>query len=159
MTALSGAGLLSKLGSRRAFTFGFLLQSFLISTQLPVAFKTEWVKNGGGATGADTPFYYKQGFLEAFLYIGSILSGVGSATSWIAQGEYTAQCASEETKGKIFGIFWCMYMAAQISGNFIASLLIDQTSLSQFFVTFTVMMVVFSMGYMFLPKPQSLDPE
>ena len=71
------------------------------------------------------PFYYKRGFIITYLYLGSILSGVGSATAWIAQGEYTARCATEETKGKIFGIFWCLYMSSVVCGNFIASLIID----------------------------------
>ena len=65
-----------------------------------------------------------KGFLVTFLFVGAIMSGFGRGIAWVAQGEYTAQCATKETKGKLFSIFWFFYMSSQIIGNFIASLII-----------------------------------
>jgi hypothetical protein len=58
------------------------------------------------------------------LYIGSVLVGLGASLIWVAQGEFTSICASEETKGFYFGYFWAMYMSAEVFGNLIGALII-----------------------------------
>ena len=54
----------------------------------------------------------KQDTIKIILYTANIFGGIGSALIWVAQGEYTSLCATEETKGFYMGHFWAIYMGA-----------------------------------------------
>ena len=67
-------------------------------------------------------FFQSDGFIRTFSIIASIVAGFGSALIWVAQGQYLSKCATAETKGLYFGVFWSVYSLSQIIGNGLAAL-------------------------------------
>jgi Ion channel regulatory protein UNC-93 len=113
---------------------GSIFDSLWIITQIPPAYKVE------------EPLYYSIFVTESFIItsntLTSICSGVGAALLWVAQGKYISECSTEETKGFYFGMFWAFYMASQVFGNLIASLIFESFDL----VVFYIIMFCFSMS-------------
>ena len=66
--------------------------------------------------------------LKIILFAGAAVSGFGSATLMVAQGEYSALCATKKTEGFYFGYFWLWYMASQSAGPIIGSYLITKVT-------------------------------
>jgi hypothetical protein len=54
----------------------------------------------------------KKEVVITILFIGQILTGSGQAIIWVAQGEYMSKCASADSQGFFFGLFWCIYMSS-----------------------------------------------
>ena len=60
------------------------------------------------------------------LIIGSMVSGLGQALLWIAQGEYIGLCATKSTQGFYFGYFWGMFSINQVIGNWAGGKLLSE---------------------------------
>ena len=71
------------------------------------------------------------------------LTGIGDALIWIVQGEYLAQCATEETKGFYYGYFWVWFMGAQIVGNAAGAFMIKSTMGPSFFIILSAAEILF----------------
>ena len=88
------------------------------------------------------------------MYITNIISGFGQAIIWVAQGEYISLCATEETKGFFFALFWAFYMASQIFGNFAGAIIITRASGPIFFLIMGLIMLLSVTGYIFVKHPK-----
>jgi phosphotransferase system glucose/maltose/N-acetylglucosamine-specific IIC component len=94
---------------------GGLTMSVVIMAQILPAYYNELIDDDAERQKVEQTWYSflaNKTFVEVALVISSIISGLGMAFIWIAQGEYVALCASEETKGFYFGYFWLWYMSA-----------------------------------------------
>lgn len=52
---------------------------------------------------------YSDGFIYSILIFSSCICGFTTGVLWTAQGVYTADCATEESKGFYFSCFWTTY--------------------------------------------------
>jgi hypothetical protein len=60
----------------------------------------------------EIPFYQTTAWVYFSTTLMSILTGLGEAVQWVAQGKYMSDCATTKTKGFFFGYFWAFYMAS-----------------------------------------------
>lgn len=109
----------AKIGLKRSLFIGGLSLSFVTFSLISLAYYDDNANNND-----NNNFFLKRTVVISILYIGNVIVGFGAALIWVAQGEYTSICASEETKGFYFGHFWAMYMSAEIFGNLIGALII-----------------------------------
>ena len=77
-------------------------------------------------TGSESVIY-KDGFIYPILIVSSCICGFTTGVLWTAQGVYTAECATDETKGFYFSCFWTTYTFSQVVGNLIAALVLGNT--------------------------------
>ncbi|KAK8807287.1 hypothetical protein WA158_004046 [Blastocystis sp. Blastoise] len=52
-----------------------------------------------------------------FIYIYSIIQGLGSGLLWAAQGIYINDCSTEDDRGQKAGLFWALFMMSNVLGN------------------------------------------
>jgi len=73
------------------------------------AWRAEQINDGNDD---ESSFFMKKAVVIPFLFLGQILTGAGSAIIWVAQGEYISECATPDSKGFYFGLFWSIYMSS-----------------------------------------------
>ena len=83
------------------------------------------------------------------------LNGFGASILWVAQGNYLAQCATNENKGKFNSIFWAFYMASYVLGNVLTTFVITNVNLLQFYIIMTSICFLASCFFLFLKPPMS----
>jgi len=64
-------------------------------------------------------------------------------------------CATEQSKGFYFGMFWSIFMSSQIVGNLIGSIIIKKTSGPSFFLIMGCVLLSSLLGYCFLIIPKN----
>lgn len=102
-----------KLGAVKSMSrFALLNMPFLICLLLP-AFKHEDLNSKN--------FFLSDGFVYTSIILTSIVNGFAMGIVQPASGNYIADCATEETKGFYFALFWSFYMGSQIFGSLIAA--------------------------------------
>lgn len=58
--------------------------------------------------------------------IAAILNGLGGGILWCSLGKYISACATEETKGYYFGVFWFFYMGSQVVGSLLGAFILSE---------------------------------
>ena len=149
-----GASIASSLGLKGAFVTGFFLLSVMVFSQILTVWRAQQIEDG---VSVDSSFFMKREVVITILFIGQILTGSGQAIIWVAQGEYMSKCASEDSQGFYFGLFWCIYMSSQIFGNFIGSEIITQTFGPVFFIIMGTLMIAVVITFLFLRKPKPFE--
>ena len=88
------------------------------------------------------------------LTVSVILNGLGASVLWVAQGEYFSKCATEESKGFYFGLFWSIYQGSQILGSFFGGLIFGQNySKTLFFIIMSSIALLATISFGFTRRP------
>jgi len=96
----------------------------------------------------------QRNFVITILYVGQVITGLGQSMIWVAQGEYISLCATDDTRGFYFGLFWSIYMSSQIFGNFTGAIIITRASGPTFFLIMGAIMFIGALLNIFLKKPK-----
>lgn len=62
--------------------------------------------------------------MKILLVVTSMLNGFGAGLIWVSFGTYVAQCATEESKGYMFGLFWFIFNWCNIIGPFAGAMVL-----------------------------------
>lgn len=92
-----------------------------------------------------------QSSIKIIISLAAACSGLGSALIWIAQGEYSSDCATEETEGFYYGYFWAWYMMAETVGNPVGGVLITRTQGPVFYLILGIILSVAALLFLCLP--------
>lgn len=65
-----------------------------------------------------------------------------------------SKCATDDSQGFYFGLFWCIYMSSQIFGNLIGSEIITKTFGPTFFIIMGLIIIVVMFVLLFLRMPK-----
>jgi MFS family permease len=145
--------LVKKFGLRTIFIVGTQLNSLVVMAQILPAWFAEVQDDPESVDGHWYEWFTRRRVVETFLIISVILTGIGSALMWIAQGEYMAKCTTSQSKGFYFGYFWVWYMSAQIIGNLTGALIIERSSGVGFFIIMSLMAFAASLLFCCLIMP------
>lgn len=91
------------------------------------------------------------GLIKAIISVASACSGFGTALIWVAQGEYSSDCATEETEGFYYGYFWAWFMMAETIGNPVGAVLITRAQGPVFYLILGVVLTVGALLFLCLP--------
>eukprot|EP00347_Sterkiella_histriomuscorum_P022843 403336943 len=97
---------------------------------------------------------YQDGFIYSILIISSCICGFTTGVLWTAQGVYTAECATEDSKGFYFSCFWTTYTFSQVVGNLIAAFILGSMEQSSYFFIMTGVAASSTIVFATLRKPQ-----
>ena len=139
------APLVTRLGPKYSMFWGALCYFFWIICSLFPA--TSTYDNGRGL------FIFKSGFIYTIMIFSAGVNGLGASILWVGQGNYIAQCASEENKGRFFSLFWFIFMWQQIVGNLLGAFVLGSFSKVVFFIIMSILSFVGSMTFLFLRTP------
>ena len=108
---------LKKIGINKCLVLGALGHFTFVFAQVLPAWRSEYFIDTSDPNEEDADnkvkvFLQKKGFVIVCLVISVIINGVGAAILWVAEGEYMSKCATEDTKGFYFGMFWSIYQAS-----------------------------------------------
>jgi len=92
--------------------------------------------------GALWHFFYSKTTARVILIVGNVLTGCGQGIIWVAQGEFVGMCATEETKGFYYSLYWGLYMMSNILGSFVGAFMIRLSSGPSFYISMGVIMLV-----------------
>ena len=96
------------------------------------------------------------------MIISGAISGIGSALTWVAQGAYVSNCASDRNKGLFNGYAIIVFNLAMIFGNFTGGFLIARVTYTTYYTVIpciTICAVFFFIG---VKKPDQVvedEPE
>ena len=151
--AVVGASITTKIGMKLTFSIGFIFLSMMVFCQILTAWRAQQNENGNQDGGH---FFTSKRFVVPFLFISHIIAGFGQAIIWVAHGEYISLCATDETKGFFFALFWAFYMGSEIFGNLTGALIITRASGPVFFLIMGLIMLITVFGYIFLKQPKKI---
>lgn len=98
--------ILLKIGTIKSMAYFALLNlPFIICLIFP-AIKSEHLTDGY------QNFFLTDGFVYTVILITSIANGFAMGIVQPASGNYISDCATEESKGFYFALFWCFYMGS-----------------------------------------------
>lgn len=83
-----------------------------------------------------------KGLVEATLYLGSIIAGIGMGWASVVMGEYVGSCAKPATAAFYYGFAWMWYMGSEIVGNPVAGYVVDKVHGPLFFLIMGASMVI-----------------
>jgi MFS family permease len=104
ISAFLSAAIVHKVGMYRCLVWGSLLTFVFTAVNILPALH--------GAYPNSHNILISVPFIEAMLMIAAILNGLGGGILWCSLGKYISACATEETKGYYFGVFWFFYMGS-----------------------------------------------
>lgn len=151
--ALTASAIVQKIGLKATFILGFVLLSLMVFCQILASERAVVLTDDPNSTSLMS----KGGFVIPFLFAAQVIAGFGQAIIWVAQGEYNALCATEETKGFFFALFWAMYMGSQIAGNAVGAAIITSSSGPIFFVIMGIIMLASTALFMCLRQPHTFS--
>ena len=85
-------------------------------------------------------------FIFTFNVVSAALLGLGAAFIWLFQAIYVDECADEQTKGTLNGLFWSIYQVAQITSSSLATFILGNTDQ----LTFYLILLVFGVLAIFM---------
>jgi MFS family permease len=103
---LFSTSVITRVGYRISFAIGSLgIALWIVTSVFPALknYETDPYKR-------DNTLIYKDAFIYPVMIIASAACGLSSGVLWTVQGIYTAECATESTKGFYFSYFWFTYM-------------------------------------------------
>ena len=106
-SSLISPAVVSKMGFRWCFVIGALGHfAFLLSQILPA-----WAAESDQADeqNAVIKFLRSHHFIKIFSFICVTINGFAAAVLWVAQGKYFSKCATPDSRGFYFGLFWSFY--------------------------------------------------
>ena len=117
-----------------------------LSPDLAAAYKAFEMGTGPSPSSMGS-FFYSKDTCVVILIIGNFLTGVGQGILWVAQGEYVGLCATEETKGFYYALYWGCYMMSNIFGNGIGAVMLSLSTGPIFFIGCGVWMLIVAFGH------------
>ncbi|CDW80279.1 major facilitator superfamily protein [Stylonychia lemnae] len=105
----------------------------------------------------DTYVIYSDAFIYSIMIISSCICGMATGFVWTAQGVYTAECATVESKGFYFSCFWTTYTFSQVVGNLIAAFVLGSMDQSNYFYIMAGIAVSACLIFGTLRKPKKFD--
>ena len=98
----------------------------------------------------DDYFFLDKGFIEAFLYIASVLNGFGASILWVGHGRYISSIANDSNKGLFNSVFWAVMMASLIVGALFGAIVLQNTDAFTFYVIMSIMCFLASLFFLLL---------
>lgn len=83
--------------------------------------------------------------------IGAVFCGAGASVIWVAQGSYVSDLAGEESRTKLFALFWGLMMTSQIFGSILTTFILGLIGTTAYFIVLTAL--GFSSAFLFLLLP------
>ena len=124
--ALISSAIVAKIGVRNSLVIGASCQFVFIFSQIFPSWKEDFPAEKSHTKAKEVAlFFQSDGFIRAFSIIASIVAGFGSSIIWVAQGQYLSKCATAETKGLYFGMFWSVYSLSQVLGNLFGAIVFE----------------------------------
>lgn len=118
ISAFLSAAIVHKLGMYRCLVWGSLLTFVFTAVNILPALHGAYPDSHNILIGIP--------FIEAMLMIAAILNGLGGGILWCSLGKYISACATEETKGYYFGVFWFFYMGSQVVGSLLGAFILSE---------------------------------
>ena len=145
ITSLFSGAMFNRLGVKLCLLIAGTTNTLWILTMIFAAIKHEYPDIDSVVVKA--PFVY------TISIIVSLINGAGVTLTTVAQGNYISNCATEETKGLFFSIFWAFYMGAQVFGNLIASQIMGNLDQIYFLIIMVSITILATISFAFLKKP------
>ena len=140
--AMVSPAIIGKIGVVKSIVVAGLLMSTFAFSLIIVGWRTLQVDPHIASHGSEWQFWYNQTLAKTLLVIGNVLTGCGQGIIWVAQGEFVGACATEETKGFYYSLYWGLYMMSNIFGSLIGSFMIKLSSGPSFYLIMGCIMVV-----------------
>ncbi|CDW89596.1 major facilitator superfamily protein [Stylonychia lemnae] len=148
--------IVENLGLKFSLSIAALSDTIWILSIIPPAYSSQNDTNNGMII-TNTGFVYTTQILI------QIIQGICLGLKWVAGGKYISQCATEETRGFYFGIFWGIFMISMVLGSLIAAFIsihFNQTTFLFIMATIaTLSIVVFSTLAEPIPQERYLPAE
>ena len=94
-------------------------------------------------------------YIYSAMVVSSILNGIGNALMWVSQAKYFADCATKDTKGFYFSIFWTSVSTSQIFGYLISSrIILYFDSIVELFMVMMVLALFAVLFFFNLQEPE-----
>lgn len=158
ITALFSSVIVGKLGLGRSLFIGSLgFLTFLIAQIFPNWSHEDQAKKDEEHKGSVPVFLQSDGFVYILCCISMVLNGCGASILWVAQGKYFSKCATNESRGFYFGLFWSIYQGSQIFGNLFSALLfyekVANVGKTVFHLVMTGIAIIAVIGFRLVQKP------
>jgi MFS family permease len=108
--SLVSSAVLKKIGFSKCLVIGASGHFCFVFAQILPAWRYDYPVTDDSSNFEQ--FLQKEAFVKFVLTLSVILNGLGAAVIWVAQGEYFSKCATEQSKGFYFGIFWSWYQGS-----------------------------------------------
>jgi MFS family permease len=74
-----------------------------------------------------------------FVMVGAVFCGAGASVIWVAQGSYVSDLASEESRTKLFAMFWGLMMTSQVFGSILTTFVLGVIGNTAYFIVLTIL--------------------
>jgi len=124
IASILSSAVAQKMGLKFTFMLGGFCMSVMIICQAMPALKTQRELQNIEDTGSFMDKLTSRNGVLSVLLIGSLFGGVSQAMMGVASCDFIARSSTEKTKGFYYGYLFAWYMASNIPGNYIGSILI-----------------------------------
>ncbi|CDW80475.1 major facilitator superfamily protein [Stylonychia lemnae] len=111
----------------------------------------------------DDMFITSDGFIYTTQISIQIFQGFCLGLKWVAESKYISECATEETKGFYFSLFWGIYMVSMVLGSLIAAFISVNFTQTTFLLIMAAIaalsIVIFATLLKPIPQERYLPPE
>ena len=112
-------------------TFGFKKSMFISSLGYAIF-------EGAGMIIALTPSL-PQPVGRILVMTGAVFCGASASVIWVAQGSYISKISDEESRTKLFGLFWGIMISSQIFGNILTTFVLGLVGNTVYLIVLTVL--------------------
>jgi MFS family permease len=158
VTSLFCSSIVGKLGSKYSLVLAAVLRVVWQISFLIPATRYDWIKQGI-LPEAITQFYLQTNFIRPLMIVSGLVSGCGSAITWVAHGAYIAQCASIRNRGRFNGYAWIVLNISAIFGNFLGGFLISRVTYSTFYSVIPVIAIFAAIFLLGVSKPDPVTED
>ena len=71
--------------------------------------------------------------------LGAVFCGASASVIWVAQGSYISEISDEESRTKLFGLFWGIMMSSQIFGNILTTFVLGVIGNTVYLIVLTIL--------------------
>ncbi|CDW79472.1 major facilitator superfamily protein [Stylonychia lemnae] len=111
---LSASFFVDKLGVKFCLSISATADTLWILAIIPPALSTDKTTN-------NDMFIRSNGFIYTTQILIQIIQGFCLGLKWVAGSKYISECATEETKGFYFSLYWGLFMVSMVLGSLIAA--------------------------------------
>jgi len=141
--AMVSPAIIGKIGVVKAIVLSSVLMSSFSFSLIIVGWRGTLTPGDAAAVhGGLWHFFDSKTTAKIILVVGNALTGCGQGIIWVAQGEFVGMCATEETKGFYYALYWGLYMISNIAGNLVGSIMIKLSSGPAFYISMGCLMLV-----------------
>ena len=104
ISSITSTATVNKLGLYKCLILGsFFTFTFVLVNILPAVY------NDYPSTRS---WFVSKTTMRILLILSALGNGFGAGILWCAEGNYTSACATEQSKGYFFGLFWFIFMSS-----------------------------------------------